>query len=406
VARRNLAADFAGEGPAPLLHLAVVCAEDVPRLTPALPKARRLAADARLAERMPGLCKAMNVPPCPTRPRRPDQAPALLLSGALDPVTPPHRAESAARAHAHAQQLVVANAGHGVSQLGCAPRLLREFLDQPGRASSTPAAWPRSRPPPSSSAAPGRNPERETAMIEVHDVRKQFGAVQALAASASARATARSRPCSAPTAPARPPCCAPWSACSSATTAASPSTASIRNRIRWRCAQYRLPDRPVRPLRTPEHARIPALFRRAQRHGRRRPAQRIDEVSELLAMDDILERRSKGFSQGQRIKVALARTLLHRPRHLLLDEPSRGLDVMSTRALRQRPVGAARRGLLRDHGHPRDAGSDPSVRRRDRHRQGPHRGPGLAPGTVPAHRHRQPGRRLRQPGRHREGIAA
>ncbi len=61
---------------------------------------------------------------------------------------------------------------------------------------------------------------------------------------------------------------------------------------------------------------------------------RVGEVSELLGMDDILERPTKGFSQGQRIKVALARTLLHRPRHLLLDEPSRGLDVMSTRALR------------------------------------------------------------------------
>jgi sodium transport system ATP-binding protein len=61
---------------------------------------------------------------------------------------------------------------------------------------------------------------------------------------------------------------------------------------------------------------------------------RIDQVADLLAMNDILERRAKGFSQGQRIKVALARTLLHRPRHLLLDEPSRGLDVMSTRALR------------------------------------------------------------------------
>ncbi|NNG24625.1 ABC transporter ATP-binding protein [Telluria aromaticivorans] len=61
---------------------------------------------------------------------------------------------------------------------------------------------------------------------------------------------------------------------------------------------------------------------------------RIDQVSDLLGMEDILARRSKGFSQGQRIKVALARTLLHRPRHLLLDEPSRGLDVMSTRALR------------------------------------------------------------------------
>src|SRR5437764_2919059 len=68
--------------------------------------------------------------------------------------------------------------------------------------------------------------------------------------------------------------------------------------------------------------------------GRAALRQRIDEVAEMLAMDDILERRSKGFSQGQRIKVALARALLHRPRHLLLDEPSRGLDVMSTRALR------------------------------------------------------------------------
>jgi sodium transport system ATP-binding protein len=71
---------------------------------------------------------------------------------------------------------------------------------------------------------------------------------------------------------------------------------------------------------------------------------RIDEVSALLAMDDILERRTKGFSQGQRIKVALARTLLHRPRHLLFDEPSRGLDVMSTRALREALAALRREG--------------------------------------------------------------
>ena len=62
--------------------------------------------------------------------------------------------------------------------------------------------------------------------------------------------------------------------------------------------------------------------------------QRIDDVTGLLSMEDILLRPTRGFSQGQRIKVALARSLLHRPRHLLLDEPSRGLDVMSTRALR------------------------------------------------------------------------
>jgi sodium transport system ATP-binding protein len=64
-------------------------------------------------------------------------------------------------------------------------------------------------------------------------------------------------------------------------------------------------------------------------------ARRTDEVTKLLGLEDILDRPCRGFSQGQRIKVALARTLLHRPRNLLLDEPTRGLDVMSTRALRR-----------------------------------------------------------------------
>ena len=64
-------------------------------------------------------------------------------------------------------------------------------------------------------------------------------------------------------------------------------------------------------------------------------ARRTDQVTDLLGLEDILERPCRGFSQGQRIKVALARTLLHRPRNLLLDEPTRGRDVMSTRALRR-----------------------------------------------------------------------
>ena len=128
---------------------------------------------------------------------------------------------------------------------------------------------------------------------------------------------------------------------------------------------------------------------------------RIDEVSDLLQMDDILERRSKGFSQGQRIKVAMARTLLHRPRHLLLDEPSRGLDVMSTRALRHALSKLRDEGLLRHHGHARDAGSVGLVRRRHRDCQGPYRGARVAPATLRAHRHCQPGRRVCQPGWHR-----
>ncbi len=53
-----------------------------------------------------------------------------------------------------------------------------------------------------------------------------------------------------------------------------------------------------------------------------------------LAMEDIADRRSQGFSQGQRMKVSLARALVHGPQHMVLDEPTRGLDVMSTRNLR------------------------------------------------------------------------
>ncbi|MFK8017814.1 MAG: ATP-binding cassette domain-containing protein [Gammaproteobacteria bacterium] len=62
---------------------------------------------------------------------------------------------------------------------------------------------------------------------------------------------------------------------------------------------------------------------------------RIDELTDFLDMAEILDRRTKGFSQGQRTKVALARCLIHEPRNVILDEPTNGLDVMSTRALRK-----------------------------------------------------------------------
>lgn len=62
---------------------------------------------------------------------------------------------------------------------------------------------------------------------------------------------------------------------------------------------------------------------------------RIEELSNTLDMQDFIERRTEGFSQGQRVKVAIARAMVHSPQTVLLDEPSNGLDVMSTRALRQ-----------------------------------------------------------------------
>jgi sodium transport system ATP-binding protein len=62
--------------------------------------------------------------------------------------------------------------------------------------------------------------------------------------------------------------------------------------------------------------------------------QRSDALIQALAMQDIAERRVEGFSQGERVKTAIARALVHDPRHIVLDEPTNGLDVMATRGLR------------------------------------------------------------------------
>jgi sodium transport system ATP-binding protein len=62
--------------------------------------------------------------------------------------------------------------------------------------------------------------------------------------------------------------------------------------------------------------------------------ERVDDIIRLLEIGDFADRRTKGFSQGQRTKVALARGLVHDPQNIILDEPSNGLDVMATRSLR------------------------------------------------------------------------
>jgi sodium transport system ATP-binding protein len=71
---------------------------------------------------------------------------------------------------------------------------------------------------------------------------------------------------------------------------------------------------------------------------------RIQELVETLDMADFIERRTEGFSQGQRVKVAIARAMIHRPQTVMLDEPSNGLDVMSTRALRRYILGLKNAG--------------------------------------------------------------
>ena len=63
-------------------------------------------------------------------------------------------------------------------------------------------------------------------------------------------------------------------------------------------------------------------------------ARRADELVRLLELGDCADRPAKGFSQGQRLKTALARALVHAPRNVVLDEPTNGLDVMAVRTLR------------------------------------------------------------------------
>jgi len=66
-----------------------------------------------------------------------------------------------------------------------------------------------------------------------------------------------------------------------------------------------------------------------------RVRQAVDRLADMLDMGALLERRTDGFSQGERMKVAIARSLVHDPPNVMLDEPTNGLDVMTTRNLRE-----------------------------------------------------------------------
>ena len=72
---------------------------------------------------------------------------------------------------------------------------------------------------------------------------------------------------------------------------------------------------------------------------------RVEHLVKLLEIDAFADRKTKGFSQGQRTKVAIARALVHNPQNVILDEPSNGLDVMATRSLRELIL------KLKDAGH-------------------------------------------------------
>lgn len=96
------------------------------------------------------------------------------------------------------------------------------------------------------------------------------------------------------------------------------------------------------PRLTPrEHMRY---FAHLQGLGPAETETRCKDMVDLLGMEDFADRRAAGLSHGENTKVALARALLHDPANILLDEPTTGLDVMSTRAVRELIVQLRARG--------------------------------------------------------------
>ena len=85
-------------------------------------------------------------------------------------------------------------------------------------------------------------------------------------------------------------------------------------------------------------------FGRLQGLTEREAKQRADALIDELGLHDLAERPTQGFSQGERMKVAIARALVHNPQTILLDEPTNGLDIMSTRAMREMIRGLKARG--------------------------------------------------------------
>ena len=136
IAQMYAQSDWSADTMAVGLTLAVACAEDMPRLTPDMTASEvgNSFLKGLQVKQWPQWCQHIKVPVIPYVEPTPLDTPALLLSGALDPVTPPHRAEQAMQSMSKAQHIVAKTVGHGLSHLGCSPRLLREFLDAPEQA--------------------------------------------------------------------------------------------------------------------------------------------------------------------------------------------------------------------------------------------------------------------------------
>jgi len=117
------------------LHYAVTCAEDTPRVTPAelnkiLPALRAPALAQHNLDACAGWPRA--APPADFYAPLVSDKPVLLLSGGLDPVTPPRNGEEVARTLTHSRHVIAAGYGHIVSLHACAPQLVAKFVEEAG----------------------------------------------------------------------------------------------------------------------------------------------------------------------------------------------------------------------------------------------------------------------------------
>ncbi len=173
-------------------------------------------------------------------------------------------------------------------------------------------------------------------MIEIHDLAKSYGEVQAVRGvsfkAVDGRITALLGP----------------NGAGKSTTLRILSTVSVPDTGSARVDGVDVTEDPIKvrqaigvlPHNSGLYARLTGIenvryFGRLQNIAAAELEQRIEALVEQLEMSDFCNRRTAGFSQGQKIKIALARALIHDPKHVILDEPTNGLDVMATRALRE-----------------------------------------------------------------------
>ena len=297
--------------------------------------------------------------------RRPSD-PVLLLSGEFDPVTPPRYGEAVARTLPNARHLVLRGQGHGVLGVGCTPRLLAEFLERADAGASRRALPRRARLRAAVRAARTAG-IRERHAAACRDPRR--GPAQGISHARRPRAA--------------PSTASTFEAADGQITgllgperrrqdddaahALHADGARRGPRARRRCRPGGRPGaRARRARRAARRARHLQAADRAREHRVLRRAARARRAHDRRSAPSGSARRStcttsstaapKGFRRAQRTKTAIARALVHDPRNVVLDEPTNGLDVMTTRALRDFLLGAARRGPLRAALEPHHAG--------------------------------------------------